>query len=126
MGDRLYSNKHLWISKDNDIATIGLTDFLQNKLGDIMFINLPEVGEKLVLGKRFSDIESKKTVIDIESPVNGEVIAINETLEDEPYLINDMPYESWLVKARVDLYPNDLMSEKDYLERINQPWMKDH
>lgn len=124
MGERLFSKKHLWVLQDGDIAIIGITDFLQEKLGDIMFLNLPEKGKKLAVGETFGDIESKKTVMDLETPISGEVIEVNESLEDEPDVINDAPFESWLIKVRVEAVSEELMAKKDYQERIQQPWMQ--
>lgn len=127
MGGRLYSKKHMWVLQDKGgIAAIGITDFLQEKLGAIMFLNLPKVGDKLSVGERFGDIESKKTVMDLEAPINGEVIAVNEDLEAEPDVINDEPLENWFVKVKVDSIPDNLLTEKDYEERIQQPWMQSH
>lgn len=124
MGEKLFSKKHLWILREGEIATIGITGFLQEKLGDIMFLNLPEVGEKLSAGEVFGDIESKKTVMDLELPISGEVIEVNETLVDEPDVIGDNPLEAWFIKVKVEVVPEELMSEMDYEERIRLPWMQ--
>ena len=124
MGEKLFSKKHLWILREGEIATIGITGFLQEKLGDIMFLNLPEVGEKLSAGEVFGDIESKKTVMDLEAPISGEVIEVNEILVDEPDEIRDNPLEVWFIKVKVDVVPEELMSEMDYEERIRLPWMQ--
>lgn len=124
MGEKLFSKKHLWICQEGEIATIGITDFLQEKLGYIMFLNLPEQGEKLSVGEIFGDIESKKTVMDLESPISGEVIEVNETLADEPDMIVDNPFGAWFIKVKVEVVPQDLMSEIDYAERIRLPWMQ--
>ncbi len=124
--DRKYSKKHLWIETEGDIAVIGITDFLQEKLGDIMFVNLPELGEKVSIDKRFGDVESKKTVMELESIVSGEVIEVNEEVKEEPYLINDTPDESWLIKVRVDELADNLMGIEAYKDHISQPWMQSH
>lgn len=126
MDNRLYSNKHFWVLLNNDIAMIGITDFLQEKLGSIMFLNLPAVGEELVLGEKFGDIESKKTVMDLEAPVGGFVYEVNESLLDEPYLINEEPLESWFLKIKPYTMHDGLMDENEYKEKIQQPWMKNH
>lgn len=117
MSERLFSNKHVWVLQDGETATIGITEYAQEKLGSIMFLNLPDVGEKLEYGQRFGDIESIKTVSDLFSPVDGEVIRINEELVDEPDAINDEPYESWFVEVKVTSTPDDLMDEETYLAK---------
>lgn len=124
MTERLYSKKHLWVLNDGDTATIGVTDFLQEKLGAIMFLNLPEAGESLAAGERFGDIESKKTVMDLEAPISGEVVEVNGELADEPDVINVAPLESWFVRVKVTSIPDDLLTEAEYMERIKQPWMQ--
>ncbi len=124
--DRQYSKKHLWVEMDGDIATIGVTDFLQEKLGDIMFINLPELGEKVSIDKRFGDVESKKTVMDLESMISGEVVEVNEDVKDEPYLINDAPNESWLIKVKLEKVADNLLNDEAYNNHVSQPWMKLH
>lgn len=126
MGSRLFSKKHLWVLQDGETAKIGLSDFLQEKLGAIMFVNLPEIGGIINAGETFGDIESKKTVMDMEAPLSGEVIGVNETLEDEPERINDEPDEAWLIEVRVSSLADDLMDEEAYSNRISQPWMQNH
>lgn len=126
MAERLYSKKHIWVLNDGDTATIGVTDFLQEKLGAIMFLNLPKAGESLAVGERFGDIESKKTVMDLEAPIGGEIVEVNEELTDEPDVINDAPLESWFVRVKVTSIPDDLLTEVEYEERIRQPWMQSH
>ncbi len=120
MSKRLFSNKHVWVLQDGEIATIGITEYAQEKLGNIMFLNLPEIGEKVLFGQRFGDIESIKTVSDLFSPVDGEVIKINEELVDEPDAINDEPYESWFIEVRVTSVPDDLMDEETYLMKKDE------
>lgn len=117
MSKRLFSNKHVWFFQDGEIATIGITEYAQEKLGSIMFLNLPEVGEKIEAGQRFGDIESIKTVSDLFSPVDGEVLKINEELVDEPEAINEDPYESWFIEVKVTTIPDDLMDEETYLAK---------
>jgi len=118
MIERLFSKKHIWIEIDGNIASIGITDFLQDKLGAIIFINLPETGELIKKGEPFGDIESKKLVMDLEAPVAGEVVEINRDLQDEPYLINEEPFESWFIKVRYESIPGDLITEEVYIERL--------
>ncbi len=120
MGNRLFSDKHIWIDQDEAIVFIGITEYAQEKLGSIMFLNLPEVGEKVEIGERFGDIESIKTVSDLFSPIDGEVIKVNEDLVDEPERINEAPYDSWFIKVKTTAILDDLMDEKTYLEKKEQ------
>ena len=126
MGDRLFSKKHLWVFREGETARIGLTDFLQEKLGAIMFVNLPGAGEVLTAGEVFGDVESKKTVMELEAPLSGEIVSVNETVEDEPDMINEHPYDAWLAEVKVSFVPDDLMDEDTYHRRIEQPWMQKH
>lgn len=101
-----YSKSHEWVSLDGDIATIGITDHAQEELGDIVYVELAEVGRQLALDDVFGNVESVKAVSPLYSPVGGEVVAINETLTDDPAnngaLINQTPYEDgWMIKVRV-------------------------
>ena len=109
-----FSKNHLWVKSDGTNAEIGLTDYASEKLGNIVFVNLPDVGENLSAGERFGDVESVKTVSDLISPIDGEVIEVNEALLDEPEAISGNPSETWLIKARVDNIPDGLMSAEEY------------
>ena len=109
-----YSKNHIWIRYENDIAEIGITEYAAEKLGNIMFVNLPDTGEELVCGERFGDVESIKTVSDLISPIDGEVTEINETLPDEPEIISDDPAGTWFIKARIRNFSDELMSEEEY------------
>lgn len=117
MNKRFFSNKHIWVQMNGNMAVLGISDYAQEKLGSIMFLNLPDVGERLSPGQRFGDIESIKTVSDLISPIEGEVINVNEELIDETELINEKPYESWFVEVKMDMVPDDLMDEETYLKR---------
>ncbi|NLI23052.1 MAG: glycine cleavage system protein GcvH [Clostridiales bacterium] len=98
--DRLYSESHEWVLFENDTtATVGLSDFAQSELGDLVFVNLPQVGDTVTAGETFADVESVKAVSDVYSPVTGKVVAVNATLLDAPQTINEEPYEAWLVKV---------------------------
>jgi len=114
---RLFSDKHIWILMQGETATIGITDYAQEKLGNIMFINLPEAGEDIERGQSFGDIESIKTVSDLLSPVDGEVIKVNEEVMDEPDLINEKPYDSWFIEVKVRNVSENLMDEETYLSK---------
>jgi glycine cleavage system H protein len=103
--DRLYTEDHEWVLKDateDDIVTLGITDFAQDALGDIVMVELPEVGDTVNQGEAYGAVESPKSVSDVFSPVSGEVVAVNEELEDAPEQVNDEPFgEGWLVRIRL-------------------------
>jgi glycine cleavage system H protein len=118
--DLKYTKSHEWVrSTGTDAFEIGLTDFAQHELGDIVFVNLPQVGDKLTTGSSFADVESVKAVSDIYSPVDGEVIAINEDILDAPEKVNHAPYETWLIKAKGTV-KEALLSADDYQLLIAQ------
>ena len=94
-----YTKSHEWLKDENGLAVVGLTDFAQNALGDIVFISLPEVGDAVTAGESFSDVESVKAVSEVFSPVTGTVAEINEELLDNPALVNEDPYGAWLIKV---------------------------
>ncbi|MDD3921893.1 MAG: glycine cleavage system protein GcvH [Eubacteriales bacterium] len=97
--DRMYTKSHEWILFENDTtATIGLTDHAQEEMGDLVFVNLPQVGDAVTKDESLGDVESVKTVSDVYSPVTGSVAAVNEELLDAPQKINEDAYGSWLVK----------------------------
>lgn len=97
-----YTKDHEWILVNGDIGTIGITDFAQNELGDVVFIDLPEVGKVLKIGDIFGTVEAVKAVSDLFSPASGEVIEINKELESQPELINKEPYTGgWMIKIKL-------------------------
>ncbi len=97
-----YSNDHEWCRVEGDIAVIGITDFAQSQLGDIVFVDIPTEGETLAAGEVFGSIEAVKTVSDVFLPVGGEVIEFNEAVDADPALVNKDPYgEGWMVKVRM-------------------------
>jgi glycine cleavage system H protein len=109
--DLFYSEEHEWVRLEGDVAIVGITDFAQDQLGDIVYVDLPEVGATIQLGDVVGELESTKSVSDIYSPVSGEVIARNSELEGSAELINTDPYgEGWLFKVRP--------SEADATERL--------
>ena len=126
MDELLFSTKHMWVKKHGENYLLGLTDFLQQKLGAILFVNLPEPGDQISLGENFGDVESKKTVMEMESPISGEVVAVNEELLDDPSRINISPFESWLIEVKADQLSEVLMSEDSYNKHISRPWMENH
>ncbi|POZ01361.1 glycine cleavage system protein GcvH [Staphylococcus pseudintermedius] len=97
-----YSKEHEWVKVEGDTAIIGITDFAQSELGDIVFVELPEVEDELTEGETFGSVESVKTVSELYSPVSGKVVAVNENLEDAPEAVNESPYEeAWMVKVEL-------------------------
>lgn len=112
-----YTDNHEWVKVDGEIATIGITDYAQKELGDVVFVEVETVGEELSAGDTFGTIEAVKTVADIFIPISGEVTEFNEGLEDEPELVNSNPYEGgWIIKVKLsDASELDgLMSADDY------------
>ena len=95
-----YTKSHEWLREDGDLTEIGITDFAQDALGDIVFVNLPEAGDTLTVGESFADVESVKAVSDIFSPVTGVVEEVNEELTDSPEMLNSDPYEAWIIRVR--------------------------
>ncbi len=95
----LYSKSHEWVRIEADgSAVIGLTDYAQDALGDLVYVNLPEIGDAVTAGETFADVESVKAVSDVFCPVTGKVLAVNDALSDAPEQINDDPYGAWLAK----------------------------
>ena len=111
-----YTSSHEWVSEEDGVYTIGLTDFAQDALGDLVFVNLPEVGDEVVAGEAFADVESVKAVSDVFSPVSGEVIEINEELLDAPETINEEPYEAWFVRVGEVTEVGELLDADAYAE----------
>lgn len=112
-----YSKTHEWVEiLDENSVKIGLTDYAQKKLGKLVFVNLPQVDDNLSSDEALGDVESVKAVSDVISPVDGTVTEINEELLDSPGMINDTPYEAWLIKANVTGYDSELMSAAEYDE----------
>ena len=96
--DRSYASTHEWLKEDGDVAYIGITDHAQGEMGDLVFIELPEVGDEVVAGEAFGNLESVKAVSEIVSPASGTVIEVNEEVLDEPACVNDDAHGSWLIK----------------------------
>ena len=97
--DLQYAKTHEWVDMEGDTAYIGIDDFAQEQMGDLVFINLPEVGDEVETGDVFGDVESVKAVSDLYSPVTGKVVEVNEEVIDNPALINESAYEAWLIKV---------------------------
>ena len=96
-----YTDRHDWIRVDGEFAYMGITDFAQDQLGDILFVEMPEVGDEITSGKEYGIIESSKVASDLISPISGEVVEINERLDDEPEYINEDAYDAWIVKVKL-------------------------
>lgn len=113
--DLKYSKEHEWI-KDNGNGKflIGITDFAQEQLGGLVFVNLPEVGDEVTVGEPFCDVESVKAVSDVYSPVTAKIAAINEDLLDNPEKINETPYEAWFIEVEDVKETEDLMDASEY------------
>lgn len=112
-----YSKSHEWVKFTGDTsAIIGITDYAQDSLGDIVFINLPDEGEEVIKEEVFGDIESVKAVSDLISPVSGGIVAVNEALLEEPELINDDPYENWILKIENITETEDLLDAEEYAD----------
>ncbi len=121
--DLKYTEEHEWVLVEDDIATIGITDFAQDSLGDVVFVELPEVGSMLEDGKAFGVVESVKAVSDIYAPLSGEVVEVNDELPDSPELINTSPYEDgWMIKIRISdpAQVDDLLDADDYQELVEK------
>ncbi|PLX97893.1 MAG: glycine cleavage system protein H [Desulfuromonas sp.] len=118
-----YTEEHEWVMIEDDVITVGITDFAQDQLGDVVFVELPEEGDELEAGKSFGVVESVKAVSDVYAPVSGEVVEVNDELPDEPELLNNSPYEDgWMIRIKVadtsDL--DGLMDAEAYQEFIEK------
>jgi len=113
-GDLQYTKTHEWVRREGDTGTVGITDHAQDELGDVVFIELPEVGATFGAGDAFGTIESVKAVSDLYAPVGGEVIEVNSALEDAPEKVNEDPYgDGWIIRLRVS-DEGDLLSAEEY------------
>ena len=109
-----YSKDHEWVMMDGDVAVIGITDFAQDALGDVVFVNLPQEGDEVGMGEAFGDVESVKAVSDLNSPVSGTVCAVNEAALDSPESLNSDPYGTWLIKGQDLGDTEELMDAEAY------------
>lgn len=120
--DISYSNDHEWVKKEGETITIGISDYAQDQLGDIVFVEMPEVGDTFAKGDEFGTLESVKAVSEVYIPISGEIIAVNEALEDAPELVNEDPYASWIIEIRptvADEY-DALLSQAEYLKLLQE------
>jgi len=123
--DLKYTKDHEWVRLDGDVATVGITDYAQGELGDVVFVELPETGASVSRGTSFGVVESVKAASDLYAPVSGEVIEVNDSLQDAPDLVNTAPFEGgWMIKIRPSdkAEPQKLMdasSYEDYLKTLH-------
>lgn len=111
-----YTKTHEWVKEEDGLYVVGLTDFAQDALGDIVFVNLPQVGDAVKAGEAFSDVESVKAVSDVFSPVTGIVVEVNEEILDNPALVNEDCYGAWLVKVNEVTGTEELLDAAAYEE----------
>lgn len=109
-----YSKSHEWVKYENGAAIIGISDFAQDALGDVVFVNLPAVGDEVTAGEAFGDVESVKAVSDLISPVTGVVCEVNEELEDSPELLNEDCYGAWIIKVETVTAEEELLDAAAY------------
>ncbi len=112
--DLKYSKSHEWVKMDGDVAVVGISDFAQDALGDLVFVNLPQVGDEVTAGEAFGDVESVKAVSDLMSPVTGTVCEINEELLDAPENLNNDPYGAWIIKVEGVTATDELLDAAAY------------
>ena len=121
--DYVYSKDHEWISVQENVGTIGITDYAQHELGDVVYVDLPEVGDTFEAGDPFGSVESVKAVSEVFCPIGGEVIEVNSKLEDSPELINQSPHQNaWMIKVRLT-NPDEikeLLSAEEYDEYLQE------
>ena len=119
-GDLQYTKSHEWVRREEGTATVGITDHAQDELGDVVFVELPEHGTSFSAGDSFGTVESVKAVSDLYAPVGGEVVEVNETLNDSPELINEEPYGGgWMIRLRIS-EDGDLLSAEEYEKLVEE------
>lgn len=119
--DLKYTKDHEWVKVDGDVATVGITDFAQGELGDIVYVEIETEGETIDANEVFGTVEAVKTVSDLFMPLSGEIVAVNEDLEDTPEKVNESPYEDgWMIKIKLSDQSelDSLLSAEDYKEHI--------
>ena len=109
-----YSKSHEWVRYEDGVAVVGISDYAQHALGDVVFVNLPQEGDEVTAGEPFGDIESVKAVSDLVSPVSGVVCAVNEELLDAPELVNQNPYGAWIIKVESVSAEEELLGAAEY------------
>ncbi|WP_419895415.1 glycine cleavage system protein GcvH [Macrococcus psychrotolerans] len=121
MSNLKFSKDHEWVKLEDNVKVIGITDFAQSELGDIVFVELPEVGDEITTGSPFGSVESVKTVSELYAPISGKVVEVNSGLEDSPELVNESAMDqAWMIKVEADDSELDeLMDQAQYDEMIN-------
>ncbi|WP_423790721.1 glycine cleavage system protein GcvH [Macrococcus armenti] len=122
MSNLKFSKDHEWVKSEDNVKVIGITDFAQSELGDIVFVELPEVGDEITAGSPFGSVESVKTVSELYAPISGKVVEVNDELEDSPELVNESAMDqAWMIKVEADDSElADLMDQAQYDEMINE------
>lgn len=119
-----YNRTHEWVRMEDGVAVVGISDYAQDALSDVVFVDLPEVGELVTAGKMAATVESVKAAEDVISPVSGEVIEVNTALESTPEIVNDRPYETWFFRVRptadIDAELGALLSPEDYEKHMDE------
>ena len=115
-----YTDSHEWVSESDGVWTVGLTDYAQEQLGDLVFVNLPETGDSVEAGESFADVESVKAVSDVFSPVTGTICEVNEELMDSPQLVNEDPYGAWFVRVGEVTEVGELLDAEAYATHCEQ------
>lgn len=117
-----YTKDHEWVKIEGDVATIGITEFAQKELGDIVYVEVETIGETIQAGEVFGSVEAVKTVSDLFMPLTGEILEFNKELDSSPELVNDSPYESgWMIKVRIsDESALDLLDATQYAELVGE------
>ena len=121
--ENLYSKDHEWISVQDNVGTVGITDYAQHELGDVVYVDLPEVGDTFEAGEPFGSVESVKAVSEVFCPVGGEVTEVNSKLEDNPELINESPHQkAWMIKIRLNSPEElkELLGAEEYEEYLQE------
>ncbi|NIQ38648.1 MAG: glycine cleavage system protein GcvH [Proteobacteria bacterium] len=120
-GDLKYTKEHEWARLEGDLVTVGITDYAQQKLGDIVYVELPEIDSEVTATEPFGTIESVKAASDLYAPVSGKVVGIHEGLMDDPKAINQDPYgEGWMIRVELADTPHQLLSAEDYANWVDE------
>lgn len=120
--DLQYTKEHVWVKVEGNIVVMGITDYAQDQLGDIIFVDLPEIDEEISIGDVFTEFESSRMTCEVLSPVSGKIVASNEELDYSPELINEDAYANWIIKVKIsdDTELDDLLSSDEYKDCINE------
>ncbi|MGE4552630.1 MAG: glycine cleavage system protein GcvH [Desulfovibrionaceae bacterium] len=117
--DLFYTKSHEWARIEDEIATVGITEFAQEQLGDLTYVELPDVGDTFQAGAEVGSVESVKAASELYTPVSGEIVEVNGALDDDPGLVNREPYgDGWLVKIKLSEEPEDLMDAEEYASHL--------